>query len=248
MHRSILLLVSTLLPVIISAQQLQDGAIVPFQSDLPSCASQCGPLSDVQGACTPPAKSTTDSSCFCSDSRLTPFLQGTSGVSSVCGAASCTSSTDLQTIESWYESYCNVKSTTGTTTSSSSSSTGTSSSSNSSSNSGSGKPVTWFSSHWKWVVMLIVLVLGITAAWVLAAFFRRRYLRKREREIEMRPPVALGPHQVQGMTGGYKYGDGIVNAADGGHHKDAARSTVTATPADATRGKRESNLQKKSRK
>lgn len=96
--------------------------------------------------------------------------------------------------------------------------------------------------------MLIVLVVGITAAWLIAFFFRRRYLRKKEREIEMRPPVALGPHQLQGMTGGYKYGDGVVNANDGGHHKEAARSTVTATPADATRGKRESKgLQKKQR-
>jgi hypothetical protein len=144
MRRSILLFISTILPVIISAQQLKDGAIVPFETVLPSCASQCGKLSDVQGACSPPVTSTTDSSCFCSDSRLKPFLEGTSGVSSVCGAASCTSSTDLQAIESWYESYCNIKSTTGTTTSSSSSSTGTSSSSNSSSNSGSGKPVTWY--------------------------------------------------------------------------------------------------------
>ncbi|KAM3077576.1 hypothetical protein ACMFMG_006912 [Clarireedia jacksonii] len=246
MHRSILLFVSTLLPAIISAQQLEDGAIVPFRSSLPSCASQCGPLSDVQGKCVLGASSSYNS-CFCSDSRLTPFLQGTSGVSSVCGAASCTSSTDLQTIESWYEGYCNEKTAATTTTSSSGSSTATSSS-NSSSSSSSGSPPTWFSTHWKWVVMLIVLVVGITGSWLTAAFFRRRYLRKREREIEMRPPVALGPHQVQGMTAGYKYGDGIVNNANGGHHKDAARSTVTATPADATRGKRESNLQKKSRR
>jgi hypothetical protein len=141
MYRSILLFVSTLLPVIINAQQLQDGPLVPFTSSLPSCASQCGPLSDVQGKCV--ASNTVDSSCFCADSRLTPFLQGTSGVSSVCGAASCTSITDLQTIESWYESYCNIKSTTGTTTSSSSSSTATSSS-NSSSSSNSGKPAGWY--------------------------------------------------------------------------------------------------------
>lgn len=143
MHQSILLLVSTLLPIIISAQQLADGLIVPFSSDLPACASLCGPLSDVQGKCTPPASSTTDSSCFCSDARLTPFLQGTSGVSTVCGAASCTSATDLQAIESWYESYCNVKATTTTTTSSGSGSTATSSSSVGSS-SNSGPPRTWY--------------------------------------------------------------------------------------------------------
>lgn len=136
MYRSILLIVSTILPIFVNGQQLADGQIVPFTSDLPSCASQCGPLSDVQGACVPPVTSTADSSCFCGDSRLTPFLQGTSGVSQVCGASSCTSTTDLQTIEAWYENYCNAKAAT-TTSSSGSASTSTSSDSNSSSSSGS---------------------------------------------------------------------------------------------------------------
>lgn len=96
--------------------------------------------------------------------------------------------------------------------------------------------------------MLIVLVVGITIVWLLAFCFRRRYLRKREKEIEMRPPVALGPHQLQNATGGYRYGEGAGNPAEGGHHKEAARPSVTSAPAEATRGKRESKgLQKKQR-
>ncbi|CAD6441506.1 3c287563-859c-41ed-ba38-5871486faee1 [Sclerotinia trifoliorum] len=239
MYRPILLFASTILPAIVGAQQLADGAIVPFQSDLPSCASQCGPLSDVQGACVPPKIADVSSSCFCADARLKPFLTGTTGVSSVCGAASCTSTTDLQAIETWYEQYCNTPS--ASTTSSGGSSATSSSSSNN-------KNPTWFSSHVKWVAMLIVLVVGISGIWILAFYFRRRYLRKREREIEMRPPIALGPHQLQSTTGGYGDGDGAMNAAEGGHHKEAARTTVTSTPAEATRGKRESKgLQKKQR-
>ena len=61
----------------------------------------------------------------------------------------------------------------------------------------------------------------------------------------MRPPVAWGPHQMQGATGGYNYGDGIVEAnrggvsgGAGGHDKEAA--SVVAVPADATKVKRES--------
>jgi len=60
----------------------------------------------------------------------------------------------------------------------------------------------------------------------------------------MRPPVAWGPHQMQGATGGYKYGDGVTDASrggrnmgTGGHHKEAL---AMATPANATKEKRES--------
>ncbi|ESZ96270.1 hypothetical protein SBOR_3325 [Sclerotinia borealis F-4128] len=235
MYRSILLLASTILPAIVSAQQLADGSIVPFSSDLPSCASQCGPLSDVQGACVPPVTADVSSSCFCADSTLTPFLTGTAGVSSVCGATSCTSTADLQSIETWYEQYCNTGSASTTTSSSGSASTSDSSSGSSSDSTHK----SWFSTHAKWVAMLIVLVIGITVVWLIAFYFRRRYLRRREREIEMRPPVALGPHQLQSATGGYSHGDGAVNSAEGGHHKEATRATVTSTPAEATRGKRE---------
>ena len=85
--------------------------------------------------------------------------------------------------------------------------------------------------------MLVVMVVGLTAIWVGAVLLRRRYLRKKEKEIEMRPPVAWGPHQLQGATGGYAYGDGVVDGR-GGAAKEA-RSQAVVTPADAT-GKRES--------
>lgn len=81
--------------------------------------------------------------------------------------------------------------------------------------------------------MVIVLVIGFAVIWVGAILLRRRYIRKKEKEIEMRPPVAWGPHQMQGATGGY--GDGVVDAR-GGAAKEA-RSDALATPAD---GKRES--------
>ena len=45
---------------------------------------------------------------------------------SVCGAASCQDTADLQKIQSWYESYCNVKDSNPTTTSAGSTATGTS--------------------------------------------------------------------------------------------------------------------------
>jgi len=246
MRNSILLTTFLSLPIsLVNGQQAADGQIVPFTSVLPSCASQCGKLWDVQGACVPPQTSSVDQNCFCTDTRLTPFLQGTAEVESVCTAASCTSQADLQAIENWYKSYCGKSA--ATTTSSGSAATGTSSGSGST---GKGAPKqqnqTWLGTHWKWVVMLVVMVVGITGIWLTACLLRRRYIRKKEKEIEMRPPVAWGPHQMQATTGGYRYGDGVVEAKGarhdaGGHHKEASsRIEAVATPADGRKAKRES--------
>jgi len=244
-----------------ASAQTADGAIVPF-STLPTCAATCGPLYDVQGACAPPAQTSVNQNCFCTDTRLTPFLQGTSNVASVCGAASCSAASDLQALQTWYEGYCKSTSattsttaggtatTTGTAGSSTKTSAGSSGSTSKSTNT-NGNP-SWLSSHVKWVVMLIILAIAIPAIWIAAIFLRRRYIRKRDREIEMRPPVAIGPHQVQAMSGGYSYGDGVVDQhgkrsgvggrgpsnGSGGHSKDMSASAVVATPADGTREKK----------
>jgi hypothetical protein len=50
---------------------------------------------------------------------------------------------------------------------------------------------------------VVVVTLAIVGGWVSASYFRRRYLQKKEREFELRPPIAVGPHQMQAMTGGF---------------------------------------------
>jgi uncharacterized protein YneF (UPF0154 family) len=103
--------------------------------------------------------------------------------------------------------------------------------------------------HWRWVIMLVVVFVAIVGGWIAACFFRRRYIRRKEKEIEMRPPVAWGPHQMQGMTGGYNYGDGVTDSSKGGKSHAGGLDKelgVVATPAE---GKRESKgWLKKSRK
>jgi len=94
--------------------------------------------------------------------------------------------------------------------------------------------------------MLIVMALGLAAIWVAAVLLRRRYLRKKEREIEMRPPVAWGPHQMQGATGGYKYGDGIVDAR-GEASKEARSETMAIPPPAAGQEQKSKGFLKKSR-
>jgi hypothetical protein len=90
--------------------------------------------------------------------------------------------------------------------------------------------------------MVIVIALAMILIWVGAVFFKRRYQRKKERQIEMKPPVAWGPHQMQHSTSGYNYGDGIVDASGSGRSKEAmsmAAPAALATPADSRAAKRE---------
>ncbi|KAI1208062.1 uncharacterized protein F4807DRAFT_163639 [Annulohypoxylon truncatum] len=104
--------------------------VVPFAS-LPSCAVQCGPLYDANGACVPPAAAqadeTTYDSCFCKYDSLQPFSKGTSGV---CDQACTADAGGLSSIQGWFTSFC-AKAATATTSSSSSTSSSTSGSSSS---------------------------------------------------------------------------------------------------------------------
>lgn len=59
--------------------------------------------------------------------------------------------------------------------------------------------------------MLIVMIFAIVGGWVGAIFIKRRYNAKKERQYELKSPVAWGPHQTQGATGGFNFGDGVTN-------------------------------------
>ncbi|KAF3762760.1 hypothetical protein M406DRAFT_223499, partial [Cryphonectria parasitica EP155] len=156
--------------------------IVPFAS-LPACASSCGPLYDVNGACVPPVVASTTSvvyeECFCSDARLTAFSSTTAGP---CDDACTADPSGFDSITSWYQSMCkSVQALEADTTTSSAGATSTSSASSSSSSGGGG----WLSSHWQWVIFIVVMVVGIAGIWTGAAFWRRHYLRKKDRQYAL---------------------------------------------------------------
>ncbi|PKK46815.1 hypothetical protein CI102_10998 [Trichoderma harzianum] len=157
--------------------------IVPFgnRALLPACAAACGHLYDANGACVPPAIPTNSpavyTSCFCFDSRLAPFSTTTAGV---CDQACTAEPNGLASITNWYHSVCNIKNVAAP------SSTSTISSS-SGSPSGSGIPQRtdapsgdWISTHYQWVIMLVILVVGIAGIWIGACIWRRRYIRRRD--------------------------------------------------------------------
>lgn len=157
--------------------------IIPF-AELPSCAAQCYPFYDANGACVPPNVPTAAPSvydaCFCNFGSLQPFKTGTSGV---CDSA-CDDPSNLSSIQGWFTSLCAgaTASATGTSSSSTSSSTAAGSNSGSGQSGGGGS---WFDTHMKWVVMLIIVFIGITGIWVGACIWRRKYLKKRDRMYEL---------------------------------------------------------------
>ncbi|CZT08498.1 uncharacterized protein RCO7_08185 [Rhynchosporium graminicola] len=222
-----------------------DGLIVPFKSGLPVCASKCGPLFDVQGKCSPPFIAAVDNECFCTDSRLTP-LDNDNGVSLVCGAESCQDPTQQQAVKTWYDGLCKKKQAgppqVVTSTASDGATTIQTNASKPKPATGGAAQPSWMSSHYKWVIMIVIIFCAIVFGWIGACIFRRRYLRKKEKEIEMAPPIAWGPHQMQGATGGYAYGDGVMDAnkggprGAGGHAKEYAAAAVT--PADGRKAER----------
>ncbi|KAK6841826.1 hypothetical protein PG990_006182 [Apiospora arundinis] len=155
--------------------------VVPFAS-LPSCATACGALYDANGACVPPAAPQADANayntCFCKYEKLQPFYQGSSGV---CGAEACAADPNgLNGIQSWFTSFCQGKQ--GSQTASSSGSTSTSGGKANTHQGGGGS---WISTHWQWVIFIIVVVLGIAGIWTGACIWRRKYLRKKDRMYEL---------------------------------------------------------------
>ncbi|KAJ5989619.1 Integral membrane protein [Penicillium waksmanii] len=146
-------------------------------STFPQCGIDCSILTSAQDSCVAGTESTW-TSCFCESSLLTSLK--TSGA--LC--SNCDSS-DQTTLSNWYNSYCksggstNTKDTTSTSTTATAT-TGTSTSTATAVSSGSKNATTeenksWWSTHYQWVVMLIVLVIGFSALAVLGVWLKRRY-------------------------------------------------------------------------
>lgn len=164
--------------------------LVPF-ANLPACVRDCGVLYDVNGGCVPPAKPQGDAGtytgCFCADPRLAILNQGVSGV---CDAPCAANPAALTSVRDWYTSLCaNAPKPGGTTTGGNAPGQTTTSAGGS-----GGNPVNavdpnasgdWLSGHWQWVVFIVVVVLGIAGIWVGACIWRRRYLRKKDRQYAL---------------------------------------------------------------
>ncbi|CAJ2501626.1 Uu.00g044790.m01.CDS01 [Anthostomella pinea] len=161
---------------------LPSTTIIPF-SALPSCAVNCGPLYDANGACVPPVATATDvaswDSCLCGYAKLQPFSSTSAGV---CDTACTADAGGLASIQTWFTSFCGEKAAATATSSSATSSSTSSGSSAHNSQDGGGD---WLSTHWKWVIMIVIVVVGIIGIWVGACIWRRQYLKRKDRLYEL---------------------------------------------------------------
>ncbi|KAK0632772.1 hypothetical protein B0T14DRAFT_491066 [Immersiella caudata] len=144
-------------------------------ASLPSCLPQCGVLYDVNGGCAAPGIPSVGS-CFCNDPRLAPFSTGITGV---CAPGGCTDANDLSSIQRWYTSFCGNQANVATTTGAGAGQTAVSSSN------GGGGGGTWLSSHYQWVIFLVIMVVAIVGIWVGACVWRKRYLRNKDRQYAL---------------------------------------------------------------
>lgn len=94
-----------LLPDTLAQTAAADGAILKW-SQLPACATTCGKLWDVQGACAPAGLTDTSKSCFCGSADLVPLTVGGPTPDGCCAAGAAT---DLQKVKDWFTGYCKVE-------------------------------------------------------------------------------------------------------------------------------------------
>jgi hypothetical protein len=79
------------------------------------------------------------------------------------------------------------------------------------------------SNHWKWVIMLVIIVIGIAAIWIGACIWRRRYLKRKDRMYELG-----GKH---GSAAAHSsWGPGLGSATTHAPYGDGVRDVQRANP------------------
>ncbi|KAF2499020.1 hypothetical protein BU16DRAFT_523623 [Lophium mytilinum] len=159
-------------------------------SKLPACAKQCSILAQAEANCVPPAAPVTNQdtyqSCVCQSGLLTTLKTSPSLCQSSATDTICTPQ-DATTIEQYYIALCNgptvqpAETTTTTITTATSTATGAATGTTSAGKKGVSENSSnngWFSTHWKWVVMLIVIFLFMVSASIIGVWLKRRHRRR----------------------------------------------------------------------
>jgi hypothetical protein len=215
--------------------------IPPFANtkELPACATFCGPLYDANGACVPPVvpvgQASAYTACFCAHSTVAPFSSASAGI---CDEA-CQPD-GLASIQNWFQGICGVEKkpddnggNNGGSDGSNGGSGGSGQQGATGANGGVNKPVPidngggdWISNHWQWVIMLVVLVVGIAGIWVGACIWRRRHLKKKDRQSTL-------PQKQSGSVSHPSWGpDMAPGAANGGPGVFMPGSTASPAPVE----------------
>jgi hypothetical protein len=150
----------------------------------PQCALSCSALNSAQSLCIPPTAPATGRStyvtCFCQSNLLTQLKTSADGT---CDDV-CTSASDRSTLQKWFSDFCSsggdLKSTdTSTDTNNNNANSNTNDAASSTATAKAHKdspaPPSWWSGHYQWVVMVIVLIIGFALLTVLGVWLKRRH-------------------------------------------------------------------------
>ncbi|PGG99848.1 hypothetical protein AJ79_08400 [Helicocarpus griseus UAMH5409] len=178
-------------------------------ANFPACAVGCPLLEQAQEVCVPPIAPVTHQgayvSCFCQSSLIQTLHSSPNGVCDACQPA------DRSLLQKWYAGICSPGSpetktkTMIVTPTASDSKTNPTAGSNSA---GTGTPPrvtyeappSWISTHWRWVLMVVILFIGFTALTILLVYLKRRHRRKRANQPIIGAPAA--PITTTTATGG----------------------------------------------
>ncbi|KAF2198018.1 hypothetical protein GQ43DRAFT_443736 [Delitschia confertaspora ATCC 74209] len=153
---------------------------------LPDCAHQCTVLQQAEANCVPPAAPVTEQaiyqSCLCQSGLLTSLYSS----GALCQPF-CPSAEDTNKISQYYTGLCKGPVVTpgaaakpADTTSTSTAGTNTATAGAANGGTASKQKNDWFDTHWKWVVMVIIIGVAIIFFWVGGFFLRRHFHRKNE--------------------------------------------------------------------
>ncbi|KAL2868776.1 uncharacterized protein BJX67DRAFT_36965 [Aspergillus lucknowensis] len=179
----------------------QDVVLRPSAASdsFPACGLTCSLLSQADDSCTPPTAQVTNRqiyvSCFCQSALLATFRESPVGICD----DTCTTDPDRQLLQQWYVNFCDHGGNTEDTGANSGNNNNNDNNDNNNShndNNGDGTnadsaadatpspgagsrddpaPQSWWSGHYKWVIMVIVLVLGFTTLAILGVWLKRRH-------------------------------------------------------------------------
>jgi hypothetical protein len=251
----------------VSAQIPQQIVPTTSSSQFPGCALSCTVLLQAEQICKPPNQPQTNlltyENCFCQSSALNALY---TTPDSVC-ATECTIESDRTLLQSWFTTFCQsvgqgvdpLASTTVAPTSTGSvvvvTVTSTNTNPPSTTNTGTGSAArpaspsnqSWIEGHWRWILMLGILVIGLgLLAWLLIWLKRRHRRKVNERRATLSgmptmsqkpagarvatPDLLWGPHQHMHHSNGYEYnndprimGSGALVAATGDERRHSRR-------------------------
>ncbi|KAF2266267.1 hypothetical protein CC78DRAFT_531670 [Lojkania enalia] len=187
-----------LLPILMVAASVVAEGVVDY-SKLPDCAQQCTVFKDAEANCVPPRALTTDQStyqsCFCSSALILDLHSSGAPCQSTPQQTIC-SAEDATKISQYYIGLCNgpvvappeastttAAETTGTATTTAATGTSTVGAAGVGQGANAGqtdKKESWWSGHWQWILMVIIIAIAIVFFWVGGVWLRRRHDRKKD--------------------------------------------------------------------